>query len=114
MPRAEVKQLPSDVLPAVQAHWSSPKAFGAMRQHLAAMPRCSADLAGDADDFGNTPVVVLSAGARNPRWLSADAILAKASTNGRHIVSPHRGHWVHLDDPELVIAAIRDVIAKLS
>jgi pimeloyl-ACP methyl ester carboxylesterase len=110
---SEVQKLPTEVLPAVQAHWSHPKAFRGMWQHLAAMPRCCADLAGDVENFGNTPVVVFSAGARNPRWLSADGSLAKASTNGRHIVSPHSGHWVHLDDPEMVVDAIRDVIAKL-
>ena len=109
----EVQKLPAEVLPAVQAHWSNPKAFRGMWQHLAAMPGCSADLARGTDDFGDTPVVVLSAGARNTRWLDADAGLARASSRGRHIVSPHSGHWVHLDDPDLVVRAIQDVI-KLS
>ena len=109
----EVQKLPAEVLPAVQAHWSNPKAFRGMWQHLAAMPECSADLARGADDFGDTPVVVLSAGARDARWLDADARLARASSRGRHIVSPHSGHWVHLDDPDLVVRAIQDVI-KLS
>ena len=99
----EVQKLPADVLPAVQAHWSNPKAFRGMWQHLAAMPGCSADLARGTDDFGDTPVVVLSAGARHARWLDADARLARASSSGRHIVSPHSGHWVHLDDPDLVV-----------
>ena len=39
----EVQKLPPEVLPAVQAHWSHPKAFRGMWQHLAAMPQCSAD-----------------------------------------------------------------------
>jgi pimeloyl-ACP methyl ester carboxylesterase len=108
----EVQKLPPEVLPFVQAHWSHPKAFRGMWQHLAAMPSCSADLAREADAFGNTPVIVLSAGARDPRWLAADAALAHASSNGRHIVSPHSGHWIHLDDPDLVISAIHDVIAS--
>lgn len=106
----EVQKLPAEVLPAVQAHWSNPKAFRGMRQHLAAMPGCSADLATCEDDFGDTPVVVLSAGARDARWLAADARLARASSRGRHIVSPRSGHWVHLDDPQLVVQAIRDAI----
>jgi pimeloyl-ACP methyl ester carboxylesterase len=106
----EVQKLPAEVLPAVQAHWSNPKAFRGMWQHLAAMPGCSADLAAGTDDFGDTPVVVLSAGARNARWLDADARLARASSRGRHIVSRHSGHWVHLDDPDLVVRAIQDVI----
>jgi pimeloyl-ACP methyl ester carboxylesterase len=108
----EVQKLPPEVLPFVQAHWSHPKAFRGMWQHLAAMPSCSADLARGTDAFGDIPVVVLSAGARDPRWAAEDAALARASSNGRHIVSPHSGHWIHLDDPDLVVNVIRDVIAE--
>ena len=107
----EVQKLPREVLPAVQAHWSNPKAFRGMRQHLAAMPSCSASLARDVDAFGEIPVVVLSAGSRARRWLEADAALAGASLRGRHLVSPASGHWIHLDDPDLVTGAICDVIA---
>ncbi len=106
----EVQKLPPEVLPSVQAHWSNPKAFRGMWQHLAAMPASCADLAPGSDDFGEVPVVVLSAGGRNPLWLAADARLAQSSSTGRHIVSSHPGHWVHLDDPALVIEAIRDVL----
>ena len=108
----EVQKLPPEVLPAVQAHWSHPKAFRGMWQHLEAMPACCAALAQGADAFGDVPIVVLSAGGRDPRWRDADARLARASSNGRHIISSHRGHWVHLDDPELVVGAIEDVITR--
>ncbi len=108
----EVQKLPEEVRPSVQEHWSKPKAFGGMRQHLAALPSCSADMMRGADAFGDIPVVVLSAGRRDPRWIAADASLARRSTNGRHILSPGSGHWVHLDDPDLVVAVIRDVVAR--
>jgi pimeloyl-ACP methyl ester carboxylesterase len=110
----EVQKLPPEVLPFVQAHWSHPKAFRGMWQHLAAMPSCSADLTRGTDTFGDIPVVVLSAGSRDPRWAAEDAALARASANGRHLISPGSGHWIHLDDPDLVINAIRDVMRHLS
>lgn len=106
----EVQKLPAEVLPAVQAHWSNPKAFRGMWQHLAALPQCSANLLQGTDNFGDAPVFVLSCGARQARWLALDKRLARASSKGRHIVSPKSGHWVHLDDPELVIQAIHDAI----
>jgi pimeloyl-ACP methyl ester carboxylesterase len=106
----EVQKLPAEVLPSVQAHWSNPKAFRGMWQHLAALPACSSDLATEPDTYGDVPVFVLSGGARNARWLAADARLARASSRGCHIVSARSGHWVHLDDPELVIQAIHDAI----
>jgi len=108
----EVQKLPPEVLPSVQEHWSNPKAFRGMWQHLAALPASSAAMMHGSDRFGDIPVVVLSAGRRDPRWVSADAALAHGSSNGRHIVSPHSGHWVHLDDPDLVVGVIRDVVMQ--
>ena len=109
---AEVQKLPAEALPAVQAHWSHPRAFRGMWQHLASMPGCSAALSTGTDAFGNIPVVVFSAGARDPRWREADRRLANASSNGRHIISAKSGHWVHLDEPQLVVEAIHDVIRR--
>jgi hypothetical protein len=107
-----VQKLPPEVLPAIQAHWSHPKAFRGMWQHLASMQECCALVAQGADAFGDVPVVVLSAGARDSRWRQADARLAHASSNGRHMISSRSGHWVHLDDPDLVVRAIDEVIRR--
>jgi pimeloyl-ACP methyl ester carboxylesterase len=109
----EVQKLPAEVLPAVQEHWSNPKAFRGMWQHLEALPACSAEVLRGTDTFGEIPVVVLGGERRDPRWAAADAALARASTNGRHIVAPGSGHWVHLDNPELVVSAIRDVVMQV-
>jgi pimeloyl-ACP methyl ester carboxylesterase len=108
----EVQKLPADVLPAVQAHWSHPRAFRGMAQHLAALLSCSEELCRDTDAFGDIPTVVLSASNRSSRWLAADAALARSSTAGSHVISRAAGHWVQLDDPALVITAVRDVVNR--
>jgi len=109
----EVQKLPIEVRPAIQSHWSHPRAFRAMAQHLAALPACSEHLAGRREEFGDLPLVTLSASNRQPRWLAADAELARASSRGRHLVSASGGHWIHLDDPALVVQAISDVVAEV-
>jgi pimeloyl-ACP methyl ester carboxylesterase len=106
----EVQKLPPDVHPSVQAHWSNPRAFRGMRHHLAALPNCSADVVGGKDALGDCPAIVLSSGRRDPRWIAADAALARRSSRGSHFISSRSGHWVHLDDPELVVRAIRSVV----
>jgi pimeloyl-ACP methyl ester carboxylesterase len=106
----EVQKLPADVLPSIQAHWSNPRAFHGMAQHLAALPACSVELK-HTPDVGNVPVVVLSAADRQARWLEADAALARSSRAGRHTVSTKAGHWIQLDDPALIIEAVRDVVS---
>ena len=109
----EVQKLPPDVQPSVREHWSNPKSFRGMWQHLAALPACSEDVMQGTDSFGDIPLVVLSGERRDPRWIALDAALARASTHGRHIVSPRSGHWVHLDDPDLVVGAVRDVVTDV-
>ena len=39
------------------------------------------------------------------------AALAKLSRNGRQNIATHSGHHVQLDEPELVIKAIREAVA---
>jgi pimeloyl-ACP methyl ester carboxylesterase len=106
----EVQKLPLEVRSSVREHWSNPKSFRGMRQHLATLSACSDDMTRGSDAFGDIPIAVLSGERRDPRWLALDAALARASTHGRHIVSPGSGHWVHLDDPDLVVGVIRDVV----
>jgi pimeloyl-ACP methyl ester carboxylesterase len=36
--------------------------------------------------------------------------IAALSTRGRHVVARVGGHWVHLDQPDLVVEAIREVV----
>ena len=109
----EVQKLPADVLPSVKAHWSLPRAFRGMSQHLAALPLCADEMSNGGDAFGDLPIVILSAANRRTRWLTADASLASTSTRGRHIVSTGAGHWIQFDDPSLVIDAVRDVINQV-
>jgi pimeloyl-ACP methyl ester carboxylesterase len=109
----EVQKLPPEAVPAIQEHWSNAKAFRGMRQHLAALPECSAGMLRGVDEFGDMPIVVLAGERRDPRWTAADALLARASTRGRHIVVPGSGHWVHFDDPDLVVNVIRNLVVQV-
>jgi pimeloyl-ACP methyl ester carboxylesterase len=44
-------------------------------------------------------------------WLDLQRELASRSSQGRLIVAEKSGHYVHLEEPALVIQAIRDVVA---
>jgi pimeloyl-ACP methyl ester carboxylesterase len=36
--------------------------------------------------------------------------LARRSSRGKHIRAAGSGHWIHLDEPDLVVGAIREVV----
>jgi pimeloyl-ACP methyl ester carboxylesterase len=70
-----------------------------------------------AGGFGGRPLMVITAGRGKMQkgrawqiWHDLHAELAGLSSNQRHIVARHPGHYVHKNDPDLVISAIRDVV----
>jgi hypothetical protein len=61
--------------------------------------------------LGDLPLVVLRRGLRtNPVLDQREADLAGMSTSGKLVVATKSDHQIHLDEPELVVQAIRDVV----
>jgi len=104
----EVRKLPADVHPLVQSLWCQPKCFRGMAEHLAALPAIGA-AAADVTSL-DLPLAIVSAGDHPPDVIAAHRRLASVSPRGRHIVAAGSGHWIQLDEPELVVTAIRAVI----
>ena len=105
----EVRKLPPETYPVMQAFWSQPKCFHAMADHLLALERDVAAIARVATPEA-IPVVVISSGNQPPEQLDAHRMLAEASNAGRHIIAARSAHWVQFDEPELVINAIRELV----
>jgi pimeloyl-ACP methyl ester carboxylesterase len=109
----EVRKLPSDVHPIVQAHWCQPKCFRAMADYLLTLERDGPSIAGIAPPR-DIPVVVISGGDQPPEQLAAHRMLAEASAGGRHVVAARSAHWVQFDAPELIVAVVKDLIGFAS
>jgi pimeloyl-ACP methyl ester carboxylesterase len=62
--------------------------------------------------LGSKPVIVLSRsiGGNQGMW-DVHANAARISSNSRHAVVPESGHEIHLFKPDVVIQAVRDVVA---
>jgi pimeloyl-ACP methyl ester carboxylesterase len=104
----EVQKLPVEVWPQVQAHWCQPKSFRSMANHLANLPESAAHVEA-AGPFEDIPLVVLTASEPSPGRLAAQQKVAELSPRGKQIVAEKGGHWIHLDAPDVVVAAIREV-----
>jgi pimeloyl-ACP methyl ester carboxylesterase len=67
-----------------------------------------------AGALGDRPLAVLTCGPDGDRsyyvWRDLHRDLAALSSNSRHVVSDSPAHYLHQGDPDLVIAAIRDVV----
>ncbi len=105
----EIRKLPAPILPIVRALWSQPKNFMSLGQHVAALP-VSAVQAAAVSSLGDLSLVVLSGDHHAAPYIDWQRDLAQVSSCGLHLVASDSGHWIHLDHPELVTRAIREVV----
>jgi pimeloyl-ACP methyl ester carboxylesterase len=106
----EIRKLPTPILPVVRAFWSQPKNFISLGKHIAALP-VSAAQAAAMNSLGDLPLVVLSGDHHAEPHADWQRDLAHLSSRGVQLVAGESGHWIHLDRPELVTRAIREVVA---
>jgi pimeloyl-ACP methyl ester carboxylesterase len=107
----EVRKLPPDVHPIVQALWCQPKCFRAMADHLAALEETAA-VVGGVTSLPHVPLIIISSGDQSTETITKQRQLARLSRESRHLVATRSGHWIQFDEPDLVVAAIRDVVDR--
>jgi pimeloyl-ACP methyl ester carboxylesterase len=108
----EIRKLPPDVWPVVKSHWCLPRSFTTMAQYLNLLPDSCA-LTMEDSALRDVPLAVLSSDRSNPEVIEAHRHTAGLSRLGVHTVARGCGHWVQLDQPDLVVEAVH-VVTKLS
>ncbi len=103
--------VPKEYHPALKHLWTQPKFFSALASQMENLPETAKQVleAGVPPDL---PLVVLTAASPSPSRLHEQVETARLSRRGRNMVASHSGHWIPLEEPELVIQAIREVIAE--
>lgn len=104
----EVRKLPPEIHPVVQALWCDPKCFRGMAEHLSALG-VMGDAAAAVTTLGDMPLTIVSGGDQPTDVLAQQRDLARLSSRSRHVVAEKSGHWVHLDEPDLVVDEIRNI-----
>lgn len=116
----EVTKMPRELWPAVQAHWSRPAAFLTMAQHFRALQQSAIDVQATLSSspsfsppggaptcpLRDVPIIVISAANMPEHRVKEQRLLADLSRCGSHVHATSGGHWVHLDEPSLVVDAI--------
>ena len=98
----EIRKLPASALPVIVSHWSHPKSFVTMAAHLQSLAEAAREV-GALREL-QIPAIVITA-------KHVGLHPAPALPHARRIVADRSGHWVQLDQPELVIDAIRELAA---
>jgi pimeloyl-ACP methyl ester carboxylesterase len=105
----EVRKLPPEVHPVVQALWSEPKCFRGMAEHLGALGVMGEAAAG-VPTLKDIRLVIVSGGDQPAPVVAQHRELTRLSSRSRHLVAEGSGHWIHLDEPELVVREIRNIV----
>jgi pimeloyl-ACP methyl ester carboxylesterase len=103
---SEVGKMPRETRPGVAAHWSDPAFYHGMLAYLHSLPDSVIEMH-DAEPIDEAvPVLVLTPGSAVPLCGQA---LKQIGGDVRQVIAEKSRHWIHLDEPELVIGAILDM-----
>jgi pimeloyl-ACP methyl ester carboxylesterase len=102
----EVGKMPQKIRPVVAAHWSRPGYYAGMNAHIEAVPDTVIEME-DADPIRGIPVVLLTPGTSSPL---SEQYLHRIGDTVQQMVAPASAHWIHLDQPDLVIDSIRSMV----
>ncbi len=108
--KTEVRKMPRKVWPAVAAHWSRPSFYAGLRSHIGAIPDTVREMH-VAEPICGIPVTVLTPGKAAPLTQNQ---LDQIGDSVHQTIAPKSEHWIHLDEPDLVINAIRAMIGAPS
>jgi pimeloyl-ACP methyl ester carboxylesterase len=97
----EVRKLPPEFWPMIRMHWSNEKCFTTMAEYLDQLP-ASAKTAQDAGWPTGIPIIALTVSPTAPDFPGGVV----------HRTAIRSGHWIQLDQPELVLEAIRELLSR--
>ncbi|MDR3738062.1 MAG: alpha/beta hydrolase [Terracidiphilus sp.] len=107
---SEVGKMAPEVWPVVAAHWSRPGYYSGMRSHIASIPDTVKEMHG-ANPIQSIPVLVLTPGKAKPL---SEQCLSRIGDNVQQIIAAASEHWIHLDEPDLVIGSIQTMVAAVT
>jgi pimeloyl-ACP methyl ester carboxylesterase len=75
----------------------------------------------DPEDLGDIPITVIAATEPPPYapeelqqlWLGVQNGFASDLANGHYVQADGAGHYIHRDDPELVVEEIRNLVDRI-
>jgi pimeloyl-ACP methyl ester carboxylesterase len=108
--KTEVRKMPRKVWPAVAAHWSRPSFYAGLRSHIGSIPATVREMH-TAEPICGIPVTVLTPGNATPLTQNQ---LDHIGDSVHQTIAPRSEHWIHLDEPDLVIDAIHAMIGSPS
>jgi pimeloyl-ACP methyl ester carboxylesterase len=108
--RALLSKLPASHQAAIRSFWVRPWTLQALSSLIEEAPRSAVLVESATRDLGDRPLAVLTASRPSPERIRDQEEEARRSRCSRHVIAERSGHWIPLEEPELVVEAIREVV----
>jgi pimeloyl-ACP methyl ester carboxylesterase len=116
------RHFPESLWFPIMALMTTPKAMEAEQRELLNFT-VSASQVEQAGELPQVPLIVVTRGrrvwpegpmgdAREQSWAELQQELAQSVPGGRQIIAANSGHLIHLDEPEVVAGAVREVLRR--
>jgi pimeloyl-ACP methyl ester carboxylesterase len=109
---ALLSKLPAPHRAAIFSFWVRPWTLRALSSLIEEAPRSAVLLEGATGELGDRPLAVLTASGPSPERVRDQEEEASRSRRGRHVVAESCGHWIPLEEPQIVVEAIRAVTTE--
>ncbi|HWY68330.1 MAG TPA: alpha/beta hydrolase [Terriglobales bacterium] len=103
----QVQKMPPETWPLVATHWKNHKSFEGMARHFQALAESAQELSQVRQL--SVPVTML-VGTQNEHPADPREYAKKLSPETRLIFAEKSGHWIQLDEPELVVKSIAEML----
>jgi pimeloyl-ACP methyl ester carboxylesterase len=106
----QVRKMPEETWPLVAMHWKQPKCFEGMASHF----ECLAESIREMSDAPRLSIpVTMLIGKQNKHPADPMEYAKRISTGTKLIFAENSGHWIQLDEPELVVKSILEFAEAL-
>jgi len=107
----KLAKLPPETVRLIRERWSHAEFFLTMARYIQTLPA-----AAEASQYqipAHIPVTVISGAHQPPLRMAEHKAIAAHSLHRRHLVAANSAHWIHLDQPELIVEAFCEMAEKL-
>ena len=111
---APVWKLPAETRRPLRHFWTQARFYEALGSQIESVCVSAGETLGAAPDgYGDLPLVTISSTDPGEYRLRQQEALAALSTRGRHIEASDSGHWIPLDQPDVVVQAILGMVQQV-
>jgi len=111
---APVWKLPAGQRRPLRHFWTEVRFYEALGSQIESICESAAQtLRAAPDGYSDLPLTTISSTDPGEYRLRQQEALAALSTRGRHIIASKSGHWIPLDQPDVVVEAITAMVRQL-